>query len=227
MKRVVITSSFAAILNEDKMTDPNTIYDEASWNPVTIDDIDRSAATAYRASKKLAEEAAWSFVQDKANSAQFDVVTVCPPLVIGPVVHHLASLDSINTSNERVVDCVTGKWKENGVAATGVAVNWIDVRDCAEAHVKAGLELPEAGGKRLWTTAGPFSNRDVYNIVKKNFPEYADQLPPEDKKGGEMPPEDQRYKYDNSETEKILGIKWIPLEKSIVDAVKSFKSVGS
>ena len=221
----MITSSFASILDEDKVEDPGTVFTEASWNPVTEADVDKSKATAYRASKKLAEKAAWDFVRDPANAVGFDLVTICPPLVLGPVVHHLSGLDAINTSNERIANLVTGKWKTSGVAPTGVALNWIDVRDCAECHVRA-IERTETGGHRLFTTSGSFCNRDIYDVVKKNFPEYADRLPPQDLKGGEMPPADKHYRYDNSETERLLGIKWIPFEKSIVDAVKSFQPFG-
>lgn len=190
---------------------------------MTIEQIYDSPAVAYRASKKLAEKAAWDFVADPANGAKFDVATVNPPLVLGPVVHHLATLDSINTSNERVVGCVTGKWKE-GIPPTGAALSWVDVRDVALAHIKAGLEIPEAGGKRLFTTPSFFSNRDILDVVRKNFPDLADKLPGDDVKGGEMPPEDQHYKVDNSETNRVLGIDWIPFEKSVIDTVKSLQS---
>lgn len=223
VKRVVVTSSFAAILDEDHISDPNTTFSEASWNPVTIEQIYDSPAVAYRASKKLAEKAAWDFVKDPANGAKFDVATVNPPLVLGPVVHHLATLDSINTSNERVVAAATGKWKE-AVPPTGAALNWVDVRDVALAHIKAGLEIPEAGGKRLFTTPSFFSNRDILNVIRKNFPDLADKLPGDDVKGGELPPENQHYKVDNSETNRVLGIDWIPFEKSVVDTVKSLQS---
>lgn len=117
-----------------------------------------------------------------------------------------------------------GKWKE-GIPATGV-FNWVDVRDVATAHVKAGLEIPEAEGHRLFTTAGRFSNREIKDIVKKNFPEYADRLPGDDVKGGEFPGEDKVYGFDNSETNKLLAIKWISLEQCIVDTVKSIHSFG-
>jgi nucleoside-diphosphate-sugar epimerase len=226
VRRVVVTSSFAAILDEAHMTDPDTTFTEDSWNPVAEADLEKSHATAYRVSKKFAEKAAWDFVADKANGAKFDVVTINPPLVLGPVVHHLKSLASINTSNERIAAAVTGKWKEAGaVADTGIAVSWIDVRDCAEAHVLAGLELPEAGGKRLFTTEGHFCNRDIYDAVWKNFPDLRDRLPPPEAKGGEMP--EKHYKVDNSKTAKLLGIKWIPLEKSVVDAVNNFRELGA
>lgn len=220
VKRVVVTSSFAAILDVAKSSDPNTTFTEKSWNPVTIDDIHKDAATAYRASKKLAEEAAWAFVNDKSSGVKFDLVTVNPPLVFGPVVHHLASLSSINTSNARLVSLVQGKWKEGDSLPETGTFNWVDVRDVAKAHILA-FEKPAAGGHRLFTTAGFFSNKDLLEIVRKNFPELKDQLPAETVKGGDLPPEDKIFKVDNSETTKLLGFEWLPLEKTTVDTVKS------
>jgi nucleoside-diphosphate-sugar epimerase len=220
--RVVITSSFASILDEAHLEDPSTTYTEASWNPVTIDDIHRSPATAYRASKKLAERAAWDFVA--AEKPGFDVVTICPPLVLGPVVHHLASLETINTSNARVVDLVQGKWK-NEIPPTGVAWLWIDVRDCALAHVIA-MEKKAAGGKRLFTTAGYFSHKEIADAVRKNFPELESKLPGSEVKGGELAPKDKLYGFDNSETRDLLGIDWRSLESSMVDLVESLKGFG-
>ncbi|CAM1509950.1 Fc.00g002850.m01.CDS01 [Cosmosporella sp. VM-42] len=220
--RVVITSSFASIISEKSFTDPNTTFSETSWNPVTIDEIHRSPATAYRASKKLAEKAAWDFVA--AEKPSFDLVTVCPPLVLGPVVHHLATLDTINTSNERFVNMLKGKWKQDIPAVTPVPL-WVDVRDVAKAHIRA-LEESSAGGKRLFTTAGWFSQREVVEIVRAKFPEFEDRLPGLDVKGGELPPEDKVFKYNNDATNKILGFEWITLEKSVVDFVTSLKEFG-
>lgn len=136
--------------------------------------------------------------------------------------HHLASLDSINTSNERIVALAQGKWKESGaVPETGTFI-WVDVRDVAEAHVRA-LEKPELGGRRLFTTAGFYSNRQILDVVRKEFPELADRLPAEDVPGGELPPADELFKLDNAETTKATGIQWTPLEKTITDTVKSIK----
>lgn len=219
VKRVVITSSFAAIIDAAKASDPSANFNEKSWNPVTIDQIHENPGTAYRASKTLAEKAAWDFVNDKANNVKFDLATVNPPLVFGPVVHHLASLDSINTSNERLVGIVQGKWKQETLPETGIFL-WVDVRDVAEAHVRA-FEKPELGGKRLFTTAGYFSNREILAAVRKNFPELKDKLPAEDVTGGDYPPKDKLLGFDNSETTKSTGIQWTPLEKTVTDTVKS------
>ena len=48
VKRVVVTSSFAAIVNTPS---PPKVYDEASWNPVTWDEAVTQRAHAYRGSK--------------------------------------------------------------------------------------------------------------------------------------------------------------------------------
>ena len=48
VKRVVITSSFAAIVN---LVEPPAVYDESSWNPVTWDVAVADRAQTYRGSK--------------------------------------------------------------------------------------------------------------------------------------------------------------------------------
>ncbi|KAH7040367.1 uncharacterized protein B0I36DRAFT_259629 [Microdochium trichocladiopsis] len=222
VKRVVVTSSFASILNEAGLQDPNKVFSESDWNPNTYEDgITGTPATSYRVSKTLAEKAAWDFVANEKPN--FDLATICPPLVFGPVVHHLNSLESINTSNGRFVDLVQGKWKEE-IPPTGVYF-WVDVRDVAAAHVNA-LEKTEAGGKRFFTVAPQaFSNQDIIAVVRKNFPEYEKNLPGDNVQGGGYP-DGGVPKADNSRASKVLGIDWIPFEKSVVDTVKSLKPHG-
>lgn len=146
-----------------------------------------------------------------------------PPLVLGPIVHHLNSLDALNTSNQRVRDMLAGKRKDQ-IPETGTFA-WVDVRDLAEAHVKA-VEVPEAGGKRFFLTAGHFCNKDICEVIRSNFPEYAGELPSKDAPGGRMP-EGGIYKVDNSRSVKVLSTKYRGLEESIVDLVKSLKQVGA
>lgn len=99
------------------------------------------------------------------------------------------------------------------------------MRDLADAHVKA-IELPEAGGKRFFTTAGYFSNKEITEIVRKNFPELEKELPGKDVKGGDYPAAGV-YKFDNSRVKEVLGLKFRELEESIVDTVKSLQAVGA
>lgn len=214
VKRVAVTSSFAAIVNPSNH--PKT-YDENSWNPITEEEAVIPANT-YRASKTFAERAAWDFVEkEKPN---FTLTVLNPPLVLGPIIHYLNSLDAINTSNQRVRDLVQGKYKDD-LPASGVYL-WIDVRDLADAHVLA-IELEEAQGHRYFVTAGYFSNKQIADVIREQFPELEGQLPSKDVKD-DLPAD--IYGYDNSKTAKVLGIKFKSLQDSIKDTVVSIKEVG-
>ncbi|RMZ92521.1 hypothetical protein DV736_g216, partial [Chaetothyriales sp. CBS 134916] len=214
--RVVITSSFAAIINS---ANHSPTYNEADWNPVKLEEASNDASTAYRASKTLAEKAAWDFVEkEKPN---FSVSTINPPVVFGPIVSYLNNLDAVNTSNERVLRLIRGDFKTEGLPPSGIYI-WVDVRDVALAHVKA-IEIPAAAGKRFFVTAGYFSNGEVAQIIKENFPQFAARLPENlesDKPKGV-------YGIDNSRSKQILGLEYRSLKDSVVDTVKSLEAAGA
>ncbi|KAL4888966.1 NAD(P)-binding protein [Aspergillus ambiguus] len=212
VKRVVVTSSFAAIVNPKEHA---KVYNETIWNPVTWEEAMDPGQT-YRASKTFAEKAAWDFVEkEKPN---FDVATINPPLVLGPVVHYLNSLDAINTSNNRIASLIQGNCKDK-LPPTGTFL-WVDVHEVALAHVRA-IEVPEAGGERFFLTAGLYSNKEIADIIRDSFPELADKLPPKDSPNDT--PADI-YGYDNSKSIKVLGIKYRSLKESVVETVKSLLS---
>lgn len=222
VKTVVITSSFAAIVNPSKGFWPGHVYSEEDWNPITLEEAKENPMSGYRASKTFAEKAAWEF-QEKEKPG-FAIATINPPMVFGPIIHHLETLDNINTSNQRIVSAAQGKFKDE-IPPTGVHL-WVDVRDVAEAHV-AAFEKPEAANKRFFTLAGYFSNKEICEIIKKNFPQYKD-LPGESATGGDYPEggKDGIYKFTNERTKKVLGLKYRSFEESIVDSIKSFQEVG-
>jgi len=221
VQRVVITSSFASILDGSKGTRPGHTYSEKDWNPITEEEALHNPAFGYRASKTFAEKAAWEFVEkEKPN---FTLSTMCPPLVFGPIVHYLNDLKAVNTSNQRIRNLITGQNKDE-IPDTGTFI-WVDVRDLALAHVKA-IEVPEAAGKRFFILEGYFTNKEIAEIIRKNFPELEAELPAKDVKGGGYP-EEGLYKFDNSRTVQVLGIKFRSLEESIVDTVKSLQAVGA
>lgn len=221
VKRVVITSSFASIVDPTKGLWPEKTYTEKDWSPLDHKTALESQSNGYRASKALAEKTAWDFVANEKPN--FDLVTMCPPLVLGPIVHYLNSLDSLNTSNQRVRDIMQGKCKEE-IPETGTYI-FINVNDLALAHVKA-IETPAAGGKRFLISAGNFSNKQLVEIVRKNFPQYKDQMPGPNVKGGDFP-EGGVFKADNSQTVNVLGIKFTSLDESIIQLVKSLQAVGA
>ncbi|WEW60454.1 Glycine-rich RNA-binding protein 2, mitochondrial [Emydomyces testavorans] len=206
VKRVVITSSFAAMID---VTKPSTyVYSEVwpylhqahdDWNPMSEAQAGSSPMMGYRASKTFA-----------CN----------PPLVIGPVVHHLGGLDAINTSNERIRDFITGAAK-NGCPRTGTNL-WVDVRDIALAHALAA-EKPEAANQRFFIVAGKFCNKEIVEIISNAFPELRSKLPEgEALKPGDYPPEGS-FGFSNQRSKDILKLTYRPLRESVVDAVKSLQ----
>ena len=83
VKRVVVTSSFAAVGDFAKLADAHgKVYTEEDWNPVTFDEALNSdnKNLAYQASKKFAEKAAWDFV--KNEKPNFDVVVINPVRIL-------------------------------------------------------------------------------------------------------------------------------------------------
>lgn len=217
----VITSSFASILDPSKGNRPGYTYSEKDWNPTTEQEATQNPTNGYRASKTFAEKASWEFLEkEKPN---FTISTMCPPLVFGPIVHYLQSLNNLNTSNQRFAALMSGKAKEE-LPPTGTFI-WTDVRDLALAHVKAA-ELPEAANKRFFVTAGHFSNEEIADIMRENFPELQNELPAKGTKGGGYP-EDGVFQYDNSRVKEILGIEFRSLKDTVIDTVKSLQAVGT
>ncbi|KAA8650544.1 hypothetical protein EYZ11_002101 [Aspergillus tanneri] len=215
VKRVVITSSFASIVNVKAHA---KVYNEDSWNQVTWEEALDPAQT-YRASKTFAERAAWDFV--KKEKPNFDIATINPPLVLGPVVHYLNSLDAINTSNMRISDMIRGNFKDQ--LPPTVTFLWVDVQDVALAHVRA-IEVPEAGGQRFFVTAGFFSNKAIADIIRESHPELEDKIPPKDAPNDT--PADI-YGYNNKKSIEVLGIKYRSLKQSVDETVKSLLAVGA
>lgn len=234
VKRVVLTSSFAAIVNT---ASPPKVYDESSWNPITWNEAIAERLLVYRGSKvrhakrlqnitnaheeradklllqKLAEEAAWKFMENEKPN--FDLVTMNPPLVYGPIAHHLKNLDGLNTSNTRIRDFVQGKVTTNELPPTGTYL-FVDVRDLALAHVRA-IEVPEAGGKRFFIVGGHCSHKRIVDAIKETHPELTSKLPKD-------PIDDfpaNVYGYDNSRAREVLGIEFRSLRECIGDTTSS------
>jgi len=224
VKRVVITSSFAAIVNRDKGAWPEHTYTEADWNPVTHEEALENAAVGYSASKTFAEKAAWNFVEEEKPN--FTLTTINPPMIYGPIINYMASLDQVNTSNSRIRDAMLGKWKTE-VPETGLFIS-VDVRDAAFMHVLT-MESDSAAGQRVFTVGTHYSNKEIVEAVQKHYPEYIDNLPGEDVKGGDYPDGsvNNYFKFDNSRAKGILGHDFIPFEKTITDLVLTLKKLGA
>ncbi|KAL8972624.1 MAG: hypothetical protein Q9197_002697 [Variospora fuerteventurae] len=232
VKRVVVTSSFAAIFSPKTGNRPDHTYSENDWNPITLEEAIQDPSSGYRASKTFAEKAAWDFVEKERPNFQIATVwcpqksnpgrthrglQMNPPMVFGPIHPKLQTLDTINTSNQRIRDMMLGKMQDE-IPQSGVHV-WVDVRDLALAHVRAA-ERREAAGKRFFVTAGYFSNRELADHIHELLPEVKIAA-----KGGEFPAE--YFKYDNSRTRDILGINFRSLKNMVKDTIPTLQALGA
>ncbi|KAF8308504.1 NAD(P)-binding protein [Clavulina sp. PMI_390] len=167
VKRVVITSSAAAILEPHPA--PYT-YTESDWNEASIRAVEENRASLgeiYSASKTPAERAAWKFVEEHKSEMAFDLTVICPVWIMGPIIHHVTTPDSLNASHALFWGILKSKQEDLTPEITGASQGYVaDVRDMALAHVRA-LSVEEAGGKRFLAADAPWSNQDVYDVLNE------------------------------------------------------------
>lgn len=133
-KRVVLTSSFAAIgYGHPPRATPFT---ETDWTNV------EQAEGAYIKSKALAERAAWDYVAGEGKGLELAVIN--PVIVLGPVLGPDSS-----ASIELVKTMLEGRLKGLPKLTVGI----VDVRDVADLHLLA-MTGPAAKGERLLSIAG-------------------------------------------------------------------------
>jgi len=222
VKRIVFTSSTAAVMQPEN---PGRTFTEADWNDGAVTEVREKGAAAsqhskYRASKVLAERAAWDFAKRNEGKIQWDLVVLNPPFVFGPVIHETGS--EAETLNESMIiwfrNVFRGVLDPTELGKTGS--EWIDVRDLAEAHVRA-IKINEAGGERILVSQGAAVWQDWINAARKH--------------GAQAPVGDESYdptqavhsiRYDASKARRILRLEYRSLQQSTGDIVDDLKSRG-
>jgi nucleoside-diphosphate-sugar epimerase len=81
--------------------------------------------------------------------------------LLQPVIHQVEEPSSLNTSAAEWYEKVV---KQKHAEESAEPASYIDVRDLAEAHIRA-LEKPEAGGERFIVNAGTHSFRSGGRVV--------------------------------------------------------------
>ncbi|EEB90816.1 hypothetical protein MPER_10931, partial [Moniliophthora perniciosa FA553] len=166
VKRIVFTSSSATIY--DQLSSGKTLS-EADRNESSIKECDELGKDArpmakYMASKILAEKAAWDIWQKNRSTVQWDLSVIIPVWVFGPHKHDAARPEDFSPGTPQIWYWVVVRG-EHVLGESTPGDGWVDVRDCAEAHVRA-LEVPAAGGERIITCAGsPFKWQDFLDTA--------------------------------------------------------------
>lgn len=148
VKRVVMTSSFAAIGYGHAPR--STPFDERDWTDLAGDDV-----RPYVKSKTIAERAAWDFIAREGGSLELSVVN--PVAVLGPVLG--ADYSTSILLIQRLMD---GAMPGCPRLYFGV----VDVRDVADLHIRA-MTHPAAKGERFLAVSGDFmSILEIAKVLK-------------------------------------------------------------
>jgi len=159
VKRVVLTSSFAAIGYGQKPR--GRPFNEEDWTDPHGDDV-----RAYVKSKTLAERAAWDFI--KAEGGALELSTVLPVGVFGPVLG-----PDYSTSILLVQRLMDGAMP----GCPRLYFGAVDVRDVASMHITC-MTHPAAKGERFLAVAGDFlSIQEIARILKRRLGSAAKRVP--------------------------------------------------
>ncbi|KAF5003681.1 hypothetical protein FDECE_9791 [Fusarium decemcellulare] len=216
VRRVVNTSSFASILDMNQGYRPGYTYTEEDWNPMDYDEASTAPnAVAYCASKALAEKAMWDWV--KREQPYFSLAQINPPWVFGPHVGGVSDLQRLNESSAALYRLLGAK----EVPAIDFA-GFADVRVVATAHLEA-FERPEAGGQRF-LVGQPFNYQNAVDAIRQDFPELRSRIPKGTPGGGKTA---EVYKPNGQKAERVLGIKYLPLDECLKDCFVELLEAGA
>lgn len=221
VQRVVVTASCASVLTASPT--PRT-FSEANWNEHSIKECETKGPNAapvdmYRASKTLAERAAWRFMEDNKDKLKFDLVVLNPPFVWGPFLHEVDKPENLNTSMLDWYNTVV-KGTRPEEQLTSISSCYVDVRDLGVAHVLA-LQKAEAGGERIIVSTGEWNWQDWINAARKVEPSFPPGKTSYDPKQAEY-----LVHYDTSKCARIFGLKLRGLDEIAADIVQQFKERG-
>ncbi|XP_043712213.1 cinnamoyl-CoA reductase 1-like isoform X2 [Telopea speciosissima] len=198
VKRVVIVSSIVAVRMNPNWP-KNQLLDETCWSDK---EYCRETKSYYSLSKTVAESEAWEY----AKQSGLDVVTVCPTLVIGPMLQ-----STLNSSSRVIVRLL----KDGSESVENRGWGLVDVRDITEALLLA-YEKHEAEGRYV-CSAHMATAKDLVDKLRSLFPNYSyPKIFTEVDEGAKL----------SSEKLQRLGLKFRPLEETLVDSVKSYQESG-
>lgn len=204
VKRVVLTSSFAAIgyghTNYDK------VFDEEDWTDPNGPDMQ-----PYIKSKVLAERAAWDFIDREGGSLEMSVVN--PVGIFGPVLG-----PDISASIAFIKQLLEGV-----PPLPGLSFGMVDVRDLADLHILA-MTADAARGQRFIGVSGEVVTLfDIARTLKAKLGELAAKVQTPDMEKAASGP---IRRSTSEKARRILGWRPRSQEETIVDTARSLFAHG-
>ena len=221
VKRVVLTSSFAAIAyGHPPQSNPFT---EKDWTITT-----NPSVTPYEKSKALAERAAWDFIH---SNPDLEMSVVNPVGILGPVIDK-----NLSTSTMLIQRLLNGTVP----GCANLEFGLVDVRDVASLHVLAMTASAAAGERFIGCSPPNMSVQELAITLKTRVPDIAKRtktrLLPDwlirlvalfDKEiASHAPMLSKKLEATNEKAEKVLGWKPRSKEDAIVATAESMFKLG-
>ena len=214
VKRVVITSSVAAVVPTEKTLRAGTDEVFTANGSLPNPESPRSdVRLAYAASKILALNASTDFI--KWEEPHFDIINVMPSFLVGRNELNTKAIDVLSSTNAMAIAQVLGHASKNPILGSSVHVD-----DAARVHVLA-LDSKVKGNQNFGAASdwsGNFQWGDAIEIVKRHFPEAV--------KDGRLPVTakalTRKFRFDASKTEEVLGIKFQNYEAQVVSVIEHY-----
>ncbi|TVU10056.1 hypothetical protein EJB05_43562 [Eragrostis curvula] len=196
--KVVVLSSVAAV-DFDPNSPQDKLKDESCWSDK---EFCKENGDWYSVAKITAEEVALEY----ADKTGLNVVTVCPPLVFGPLLQ-----PTVNTSSKFLIYVIKG-----GPDAMSNRL-WpiVDVRDVADALLLL-YEKKESLGRYICSPNQVYT-KDLVDLLKKMHPEYnyVNKIIDADPKAPLT-------------SKKLVDLGWVPrkLEETLADSIECYEKAG-
>ncbi len=203
-RRVVLTSSFAAVGYSPKAIRD---YTEEDWT-----EPDTPGLAPYPRSKAVAERAAWDFIEAEGGDTQ--LVVMNPTFIAGPSL--VPALRSSLTAFKAIIE---GTMPALPRQRFGV----VDVRDVADAHITA-MATPAAAGKRYLLLAdGPtITWLRLAQILRDHLGPTGEHVTMDEGPGEDPAP----LTIHNDRAKQELGWQPRPAETTIVETADSLYELG-
>jgi nucleoside-diphosphate-sugar epimerase len=203
-RRVVLTSSFAAVGYSPKAVRD---YNEEDWT-----DPDTPGLAPYPRSKAIAERAAWDFIE--ADGGDTELVVINPTFIAGP-----SLVPALRSTLSHFMAIIEGKMPALPRQRFGI----VDVRDVADAHMRA-MATPDAAGRRYLLLAdGPTTTwLGLAQSLRDYLGEAGAQVTLTEAPGEEPAP----LTIHNERAKQELGWRPRPVQTTITETVDSLRDRG-
>jgi len=218
VKRIVMTSSIAAVMSYDQQ---DKTYTEDDW--CTSDDL---RLDPYGMGKTQSERLLWEFAEKHADRVQ--AVAINPSVVIGPPLakHHIRSSLSF------IRDLVGWSYP----ACVPMRLHLVDVGDVSKGHVRS-LTSDKAVGRRIIFSDRQMSTLEISKILSRKYKTPMRVLPKLvlyiaaylDKRYSlrlAWASSNLRYEFRSDRPAELLGIKLRNTEESILEAADTMVQKG-